>query len=177
MTLSKVCHSRRFLVAHLRVCVWLFNYLDDEFMKLSTILKLMWIWPPFLGAGISVKNFSPDFTSLEVQMKMRFWNKNYVGTHFGGSLYSMTDPFYMLMLLHLLGKKYIVWDKSSSIRYKIPAKGTVYAKFSLSAEQIERIRVEADKEIKIEPEFTLQITDKEGNVVAEVKKVLHISKK
>lgn len=71
-------------------------------------------------------------------MKMRFWNKNYVGTHFGGSIYSMTDPFYMLMLLNLLGKGYIVWDKSASIRYKIPAKGSLYARFELSMDQVEK---------------------------------------
>jgi len=146
-------------------------------MKFSTLLKMMWLWPPFLGAGISVKNFSADYTNIEVQMKMHFWNKNYVGTHYGGSLYSMIDPFYMLMLMNILGKKYIVWDKSSSIRYKTPAKGTVYAKFTLSAEQIEAIRLSVENAPKIDQEFSVQITDKEGNVVADVKKVIHISKK
>jgi hypothetical protein len=137
----------------------------------------MWIWPPFLGAGISVKEFNSDFTNLEVQMKMRFWNKNYVGTHFGGSLYSMTDPFYMLMLMNLIGKNYIVWDKSSSIRYLIPAKGTVYARFILSAEQKEKILSEISECTKIEPEFTVYIRNSEGEIVAEVTKVLHIKKK
>ncbi len=137
----------------------------------------MWFWPPFLGAGISVKKFSSDYTCILVQMKMRFWNKNYVGTHFGGSLYSMTDPFYMLMLMKLLGKDYIVWDKLSTIRYKIPARGIVYAQFILSLEQIEKIRHELNNVTKLEPEFTVEITDKEGNVVAEVKKVLYIAKK
>jgi hypothetical protein len=146
-------------------------------MKFSTLLKLMRFWPPFLGAGISVKNFNFDYTCIVVQMKMHFWNKNYVGTHFGGSLYSMTDPFYMLMLMNRLGKKYIVWDKSSSIRYKMPARGVVYAKFTLSIEQIESIKLELDKLNKIEPEFIIQITDKKGNTVAEVKKVLYITKK
>lgn len=146
-------------------------------MKFSTLLKLMRFWPPFLGAGISVKSLSFDHTTIVVQMKMRFWNKNYVGTHFGGSLYSMTDPFYMLMLMNLLGKGYVVWDKSSSIRYKIPAKGVVYATFTLPLEQIEAIRHELNNQKKIEPEFLVEIIDKEGRVVAEVTKLLHISKK
>jgi len=146
-------------------------------MKFSTLLKLMRFWPPFIGAGISVKSINSDCTNIVVQMKMRFWNKNYVGTHFGGSLYSMTDPFYMLMLMNLLGKGYIVWDKSSSIRYKIPAKGIVYATFSLSLEQIEAMRLEMNNQKKIEPEFLVEIIDKEGRVVAEVTKLLYISKK
>lgn len=145
-------------------------------MKFPTLLKLMRFWPPFIGAGISVKSINPDCTCIVVQMKMRFWNKNYVGTHFGGSLYSMTDPFYMLMLMNLLGKRYIVWDKSSSIRYKIPAKGVVYATFSLSLEQIEAMRLEMNNQKKIEPEFLVEIIDKEGRVVAEVTKLLYISK-
>lgn len=146
-------------------------------MKFSTLLKMMRFWPPFLGAGISVKSFSSDYTDLVVQMKMRFWNKNYVGTHYGGSLYSMTDPFYMLMLMQILGRNYIVWDKSSSIRYKIPAKGTVFARFSISPDQVENIRNELEQERKIEPEFSVAITNKAGEVVAEVTKVLYISKK
>ncbi|KTD09028.1 hypothetical protein Lgra_2263 [Legionella gratiana] len=146
-------------------------------MKFSTLLKMMRFWPPFWGAGISVKNFNPDGTSIVVQMKMRFWNKNYVGTHFGGSMYSMTDPFYMLMLMNLLGKGYIVWDKSASIRYKVPAKGTLYARFELSLEQVEKIRLQTEDAKKIESEFNIPITNEEGATVAEVKKVLSIAKK
>lgn len=146
-------------------------------MNFSTLLKLMRFWPPFWGAGIRVSNSNADCTSIKVQMKMRFWNKNYVGTHFGGSLYSMTDPFYMLMLLNLLGKDYIVWDKSATIRYKRPAKGTVYAQFDLSPEQIDLIKLEIEKTPKFQTEFLVKITNEEGQVVAEVTKVIHISKK
>ncbi|KTC90673.1 DUF4442 domain-containing protein [Fluoribacter dumoffii] len=146
-------------------------------MNFSTLLRMMRFWPPFWGAGISVKSFKRDGTQIIVQMKMRFWNKNYVGTHYGGSMYSMTDPFYMLMLMNLLGKGYIVWDKSASIRYKIPAKGTIYARFELSHEQVEKIRLEVNEAKKIESEFLIPITDEEGKVVAEVKKILTIIKK
>ncbi|KTD40368.1 DUF4442 domain-containing protein [Legionella parisiensis] len=146
-------------------------------MKLSTLLRMIRFWPPFWGAGISVKKFHSDGTFIVVQMKMRFWNKNYVGTHFGGSMYSMTDPFYMLMLMHSLGKGYIVWDKSASIRYKIPAKGTLYAQFELSPEHVEKIRLEVNETKKIDSEFIVPITDEEGKIVAEVKKILSIIKK
>ena len=70
---------------------------------------LMNIWAPFLGAGIRVKRLGPDWKEIDVEMKLRWWNANYVGTHYGGSLYSMTDPFFMLMLIENLGKDYIVW--------------------------------------------------------------------
>ncbi|WP_347251414.1 DUF4442 domain-containing protein [Legionella sp.] len=146
-------------------------------MKFSLLLRLMKFWPPFLGAGIRVKQFNADCSEVIVQMKMRFWNKNYVGTHFGGSLYSMTDPFYMLMLLNLLGKSYIVWDKSASIRYKVPAKGVVYATFQISPHQLEKIRQEVIQHGKTEPEFIVSIMDSDGNIVAEVKKIIYIAHK
>jgi len=74
------------------------------------------LWPPSLGAGIRVKHIAPDMKAVDVEVKLRWWNANYVGTHFGGSLFAMTDAFYMLMLMANLGRDYIVWDKAASIR-------------------------------------------------------------
>lgn len=86
-------------------------------MKKSALLKLINFWPPFIGTGIRVKSISKDFTDITVELKLRFWNKNYVGTQFGGSIYAMTDPFYMLILMENLGREYIVWDKAANIRF------------------------------------------------------------
>lgn len=146
-------------------------------MKLATVLKVMRFWPPFLGAGISVRRFNKELTEIDVQMRLRFWNQNYVGTHFGGSLYTMTDPFYMLMLLHALGKRYIVWDKSASIVYKKPAKGMVFARFVLLSEQVESIKASLTDTPKTDREFIIQIKDCDDELVAEVRKILHIRKK
>ena len=86
------------------------------------MLRLVNIWPPMAGAGIRVR-WGADLKSVDVELKLRFWNRNYVGTHYGGSLYSMTDPFYMLMLMNNLGPGYIVWDKAAAIRFRKPGKG------------------------------------------------------
>ena len=93
------------------------------------------LWPPFLGAGIRVKRLQKDWKAIDVEMDLRFWNSNFVGTHYGGSLYSMTDPFYMLMLIENLGRNYIVWDKSASIRFRKPGKGRMRAEFRLDEGQ------------------------------------------
>jgi acyl-coenzyme A thioesterase PaaI-like protein len=85
-------------------------------MKKRLLLRTINAWPPFLGAGIRVTRLGPH--AVDVEMKLRFWNRNYVGTHFGGSLYAMTDPFFMLMLIENLGPEYIVWDKTATIRFK-----------------------------------------------------------
>ncbi|MBZ5567514.1 MAG: DUF4442 domain-containing protein [Acidobacteriia bacterium] len=139
--------------------------------------SLLNLWPPFLGAGIRVKRLQPDWKEVDVEMKLRFWNSNFVGTHYGGSLYSMTDPFYMLMLIQNLGCDYIVWDKSANIRLRKPGKGKVVARFRLSGEQIEAIRRDLETQEKIEPTFTVEVRDESGAVIAEVQKVLHVRKK
>ena len=135
------------------------------------------LWPPYLGAGIRVKRLQPDWKGIDVEMKLRFWNANYVGTHFGGSLYSMTDPFYMLMLIESLGCDYIVWDKSATIRFRRPGKGKVRTEFRLAEAQLDEIRDKLQTQEKIEPVFRVEVRDESGDLVAEVEKVLHIRKK
>jgi hypothetical protein len=134
-------------------------------------------YPPYLGAGVRVTHVADDFRTVKVEMPLRFYNKNYVGTHFGGSLYAMCDPFYMLMLINILGPDYIVWDKAASIRFKKPGRGLVKATFHLSEERIAEIRAAADAQGKVEPQFQIEIIDNEGNVVAEVDKLLYVRRK
>lgn len=130
-----------------------------------------------LGAGIRVTRMDPDMRAIDVEMKLRFWNQNYVGTHYGGSLYSMADPFYMLMLMANLGRDYIVWDKAATIRFKAPGKGTVRAEFRLSQSQIDDIRDKVETQPKLEPTFIVEVKDASGTVIAEVEKLLYIRKK
>jgi hypothetical protein len=135
------------------------------------------LWPPFLGMGIRIQRIALDMKAVDVEMKLRFWNANYVGTHFGGSLFAMTDPFYMLMLMANLGRDYIVWDKAASIRYRKPGRGTVRAEFRLSDSQIDDIREKLKTLPKYEPVFSVEVKDEAGVVIAEVEKVLHVRKK
>jgi acyl-coenzyme A thioesterase PaaI-like protein len=134
-------------------------------------------YPPYLGAGVRVTHIAADFRRIEVEMPLRLYNRNYVGTHFGGSLYSMVDPFYMLMLINILGPDYIVWDKAANIRFKRPGKGVMKAVFELTEEKIAEIRAAADTQPKVEPLFQVLIRDEGGNVVAEVDKLLYVKKK
>ena len=135
------------------------------------------LYAPFLGAGIRVKRLAPGWKEVDVEMKLRWWNANYVGTHYGGSLYSMTDPFFMVMLIENLGQDYIVWDKSATIRFRKPGRGTVSAGFRLSDQQIDEIKQALNAEKKIERVFTVEVKDESGTVIAEVEKLLHIRRK
>lgn len=139
--------------------------------------KLMGYWPPYLGTGITIDKISLDFRYVEVSMKMHWYNKNYVGTHFGGSMYAMTDPFYMLILLKNLGKDYIVWDKAAYIEFKKPGRGTLRAVFQFTEEEIHAVRQQADANEKYIFDKPVDLVNEEGDIVATVVKTLYVRKK
>jgi len=146
-------------------------------LKKRLFFRLLNFYPPYLGAGVRVTHVAPDLSAFEVRMKLHFWNQNYVGTHFGGSLYTMCDPFFMLILFEQLGPGYVVWDKAATIRFRRPGRGTVRARFHVPPEEVERIRRLADEQPKVEPTFNVEVVDEDGEVVAEVEKLLYVRKK
>jgi acyl-coenzyme A thioesterase PaaI-like protein len=137
---------------------------------------LTW-WAPFLGTGISIKSIAPDYSSITIQMKSRWYNRNAFGTHFGGSLYAMCDPFYCLLLVALLGKDYYVWDKAATIDFVKPGKGTMTAVFDWSKAQVDEIIAQAASGEKIHPQRTMTIMNEAGEVVARVDKTLYVKKR
>jgi hypothetical protein len=144
--------------------------------RLRVLRRLHW-WPPLLGAGVKVTRMDPDFRAIDVEMRLTWRNRNVMGAHFGGSLYAMTDPFYMLMLMENLGPEYIVWDKAAAIRYKRPGIGTVRAEFRLTQAQIEDVRATLETEERYEPVFLIEVKDESGKVVSEVDKTIYIAKR
>lgn len=141
---------------------------------LKTLINL---WPPFLGAGIKVCHIAKDWKQIDVRLRLGLTNRNYVGVHFGGSLYSMTDPFFMLMLIQSLGSDYVVWDKAGSIEYHKPGKGVVSACFTLDEAQLQDIRQRTANGEKYLPELTVAIRDQAGDLVATVNKTLYVRRK
>lgn len=139
--------------------------------------RLLSLYPPYLGAGIRIAHVAPDLRTFRVRLSLHWWNRNYFGTHFGGSLYAMCDPFFALILAENLGPGYVVWDKAAEIRFRRPGRGTVSAEFHIPAEQIESIRQAADAGAKVEPTFTVQVVNQEGQVVAEVEKLCYVRRK
>jgi len=134
-------------------------------------------WPPLFGTGIKVTRLDKDLRAIDVEMPLRPWNRNPVGSQFGGSLFAMTDPFYMMMLATNLGLEYVVWDKAASIRYKKPGLGRVRAEFRLSQDRLEGIRRALEVEGRTDARFVVEVKDDEGGVVAEVERVIYCATK
>src|SRR5690606_33964937 len=132
------------------------------------------LWPPFLFAGIHLRELSRDYRYARVELRMRPWNRNYVGTHFGGSLFAMTDPFWMLLAMQSLGRDYIVWDKAGSIEFVKPGRGTVHADFRLEESMLEELRQAAANGDKVLRWFETDVIDSGGDVVARVRKQLYV---
>jgi acyl-coenzyme A thioesterase PaaI-like protein len=135
------------------------------------------LWPPFLGAGIRVRRIAPDFREVVVDMPLRLRNRNFFGTHFGGSLYAMCDPFFVLMVVHNLTNEYRVWDKAASIEFVAPGKALVSATFRVTAEDLAEIRnmtAAGDKHLHV---FRVDVVDAEELVIARVEKIVYVRRK
>ncbi|MDB5801189.1 MAG: tetrameric acyl-CoA thioesterase [Rhodocyclales bacterium] len=135
------------------------------------------MWPPFIGAGIHVEYISADFREATVRMRQCLLNTNIFGTHFGGSLFAMTDPFFALLILRNIGKDHVVWDSTSHIDFKLPARGTVRARFFIDDAILADIHRQIAEGEKYEPHYAVDVTDAQGNVVASVSKTLYIRRK
>lgn len=146
-------------------------------ISLKKNIRRINLYPPYLGSGISIQSINEDFTKIMVQLKMHWYNRNIVGTHFGGSLYSMCDPFYMFILMENLGKDYIVWDKAASIQFKKPGLKTVTASFEITKKEIEEIKAFVDTNGKGDFTFHTTVNNIEGEVVAAVEKVVYVRSK
>jgi acyl-coenzyme A thioesterase PaaI-like protein len=138
---------------------------------------LLNFYPPYLGAGVKIEFISDDWRELHVSMKLRWYNRNTVGTHFGGSLYSMVDPHYMLLLMQLLGKGYFVWDKASNIEFIKASKDEVTAVFKISDVELNDIKANTDSGEKYFPIFQVEIRDKNNDLVAKATKTIYVKKK
>jgi acyl-coenzyme A thioesterase PaaI-like protein len=135
------------------------------------------LWPPFIGAGITVEHIAKDFRHARVRLKHGLLNRNIVGVHFGGSLFAMTDPFFMMMVSQNLGKGYIIWDQAAKIEFLKPGKGLVHASFDLTQEQLDEIITAAEAGDKVLKDFVVDVKDQDGDVVARITKTLYIRKK
>ncbi len=147
-------------------------------LKYRILYKIWNFWPPFLGAGIWIKDFSFNFTWVDVCLKKRWWNTNVVGVQFGGSIYAMADPFLMMILLHHLSDDYVIWDKAATVLFLKPGKTNLHARFEITEAMMNHIKNEVvSGNGRYDWTTTIQIKDETGLVVADVEKVIYLRAK
>ncbi len=155
----------------------MFKKFNQWLSSASGLRRILNIYGPYLGAGVKVRYLAKDFREARVEMKLRWFNRNYVGTHFGGSLFSMIDPFYMLLLMNSLGRDYIVWDASAEIDFVKPGRGVVSAHFMVTDAMLAEIRDKTANGEKFLPTYEVNILDADGELVARARKTLYIRRK
>ncbi|MGN2249604.1 DUF4442 domain-containing protein [Frateuria edaphi] len=143
-------------------------------MRASTFRRLLNLWPPFLFNSIRVLELGRDWTHARVVLRLRPWNRNYVRSQFGGNLFAMTDPFWMLLAMHRLGSDYYVWDKAGAIDFVTPGREDVYATFYLSDAMVDELRTAAATGDKVLRWFETEVATASGEVVARVRKQLYV---
>ena len=146
-------------------------------MRARTLRLVLNLWPPFACAGIHVTALAEDYREASVELRPRWYNRNYFGDHFGGSLYAMTDPFYPLMLIHILGNDYRVTHAAGSISYLAPARGVVRAQFRISDAHVAAIKAAAQSGEKHLPQHTIEIVDRTGMTVARATHTAYVRRK
>lgn len=145
--------------------------------KLHKLIKLMKFWPPLLGAGIKVEYVNDNMTKVVSSLTLRWYNRNLYKSHYGGSLFSMTDPFYVFIVGNYLGKNYFAVDKEASIKFIKPGTGKVTSSFEVDKKKLEQIKKEVDENSKGVFDFNCIIIDSNKEVVAEVSKKIYVKKK
>lgn len=142
----------------------------------------MWRWgfnffPAYRGTGGRVTYIAGDWREVRVKLPLNWRTRNYVGTIFGGSLYGAVDPFYMIMLIKLLGAEYIVWDKAATIRFRKPGRATLTARFVITEDELAAIRAAAASQPSVDRTYTVELTDAAGVVHATIEKTIYIRRK
>ena len=135
------------------------------------------LFPAYWGTGARVTYIAGDWQEIRITLPLSWRTRNYVGTIFGGSLYGAVDPFYMIMLIKLLGPDYTVWDKAAAIRFRRPGRSTLKAQFLMTPEMVESIRSELVRVPKVDRSYSVELRSGDGTVHAIIEKTLHISRR
>lgn len=154
-----------------------YQELDRIVGRAELVRPLMNLWPPFLAAGIRITHWSRDFRHVKVTLRHRRLSANYLGTLYGASLFSMTDPFWVMMIGRALGPDYQVWDKSADIDFIKPGRSHVYAEFTLTERVLDEIRsatMDGDKHFHW---FSTDITTSDGTLIARIRKQVYVRKR
>jgi acyl-coenzyme A thioesterase PaaI-like protein len=134
-------------------------------------------FPAYRGTGGRVEYVADDLSEVRIRLPLNWRTRNYVGTIFGGSMYGAVDPIHMVMLIQLLGRDYVVWDKAAEIRFKRPGKTTLRAKFLVPPEEVQAIKDELSGRKSLERIYRVDLVDDAGKVHAQVTKTIYIARR
>ena len=120
---------------------------------------------------------NPGFWTVDIKIPLSYKNRNYAVTIFGGSLFSATDPIYMVQLIQIIGTDYIVWDKASKVKFKRPANAEAFANFQFEKSEVEQLKKCVTEENEVDLIKMVEIRNAEGKVFCEIEKTIYVTSK
>lgn len=135
------------------------------------------ISPMYRRTGGRLIEVSDDLKFVKIKLPLTYKTRNYMGTLYGGHMYSCVDGIYMVQLINILSKNYVVWDKSASIRFRRPGNQTLFAEFKITDKLLAEIKNGIREHQEKDFHLSVHLSDKEGNVYAEIEKVIYIANK
>ncbi|WP_396591393.1 DUF4442 domain-containing protein [Allomuricauda sp. R78024] len=150
-----------------------------KFIKKHTLFKYGFnLSPMYRRSTGRIIHVSEDLLSITIKLPITYKNRNYVNSIFGGSMFSAVDPIPMVQLINLLGTDFVVWDKSAEVFFKRPAKENLYAHFTYTLEELEKIRNQIALQNEMEILKTTSLTNQDQTIVyCQVKKTIYIADK
>jgi acyl-coenzyme A thioesterase PaaI-like protein len=146
-------------------------------MSPAALRRLMNMWPPFVFSGIRVETIAEDWRYARVRLKLRWYNRNYVRTQFGGSLFAMADPFWMILTMEALRHEYIVWDKAGEIEFIAPGRSDVWAEIRIDDAMLDEIRAATANGEKHLRWCETEVKTADGEPIARVRKQIYVRRK
>lgn len=146
-------------------------------MTPDRLRRAMNLWPPFAAAGVRVAQIAPDYSEAVVVHRTRAWNVNYFGTAYGGTLFSMSDPFWALLISMRLGRSYSVLDAAAEIDFVRTGRGELRTSFHVPQDLVDRLREEAEDGRKVLHWLANDVTDSSGQVVARIRKQVYVRRR
>jgi acyl-coenzyme A thioesterase PaaI-like protein len=156
------------------------DFLNTDKKESFKTWRFRWLmnwYPMYFGTGGKILFWAGDSSEVQLRLKLGMWTYNAVGTIFGGSLFAAADPFYMLMLMRLLGKNYVVWDKAAHIRFKKPGKVALYAVLKITEGDLQSIKTQVRESGHATKTFSIHWLDKDRVIYAEIERQCYIADK
>jgi hypothetical protein len=150
-----------------------------RFVSYHILFKYGFNWSPmYRRTTAKVITVAPDLSHITIKIPLNWKNKNYVGTIFGGSMFSAVDPIPMVQLINLLDENYVVWDKRAEIKFKRPAKETLFADFIFTPDEVKSIKLQVSESKEIDIIKKITLTNKDKTIVyCEVNKTIYVANK
>jgi hypothetical protein len=137
-------------------------------------------YPPLFFQRIWVRKFHPDFRGVDVKINRSFFNRNYNGSIFGGTIFAATDPFYAILFDQLMqrrGYKCRVWLKSASIQYLKPGRSDLFFSLKITDEMLQEAEQALQTEGKFVKAYPMELFDKDGQLCVLVMNEVYLRNK